>query len=205
MMISKLRGRIGSAHVIALAALFVALGGSAFAAATIGTSDIKDGAVTKHKLHDNAVNSGKVVKNSLAGRDIDEKTLGQVPTAGHALTADRATIADSAATANNVMSAVVGKAAQGCTLLRATQSGTGANIATGHPGAPRASGCSVKFPKVVTDCTYVAGIGDPATGETRPGFVSTATAVGNSKAVFVRTMNKDGDFAIRPFHLQVVC
>jgi hypothetical protein len=46
----------------------VALGGSAFAAATIGTSDIKDGAVTKHKLHDNAVNSGKVVKNSLAGR-----------------------------------------------------------------------------------------------------------------------------------------
>ena len=44
-----------------------------------------------------------------------------------------------------------------------------------------------------------------ATGETRPGFVSTATAVGNSKAVFVRTMNKDGDFAIRPFHLQVVC
>jgi len=38
MMISKLRGRISSAHVIALAALFVALGGTAFAAARIGTS-----------------------------------------------------------------------------------------------------------------------------------------------------------------------
>jgi hypothetical protein len=188
--------------VIALAALFVALGGSAFAAATVGTSDIKDGAVTRSKLHDNAVNSSKVAKNSLAGRDIDEKTLGQVPNAGHAVTADRAT---SAATANNVMSAVVGKGAQGCTLLRATQSGTGATIATGHPGAPKASGCSVVFPRVVTSCTYVAGMGDPTTGEARPGFTTTASAVGNPRAVFVRTMNKNGDFAVRPFHLQVVC
>jgi hypothetical protein len=201
-MLSKLRGRISSAHVIALAALFVALGGSAFAAATIGTSDIKDGAVTRDKLHDNAVNSSKVAKNSLAGRDIDEKTLGQVPNAGHAVTADRAT---TASTANNVMSAVVGKAAQGCTLLRATQPGTGANIATGHPGTPKASGCSVNFPRVITNCTYIAGMGDPVTGEARPGFTTTAAAAGNPQAVFVRTMNKDGDFAVRPFHLQVVC
>ena len=204
-MLSKLRARISSAHVIALAALFVALGGSAFAAATVGTSDIKDGAVTRDKLHDNAVNGSKVAENSLAGRDIDEKTLGQVPNAGHALTADRATVAESAATANNVMSAVVGKGAQGCTLLRSTQPGTGANIAVGHPGTPKASGCSVNFPRTVTDCTYVAGMGDPATGEARPGFTTTAAAVGNPKAVFVRTMDKTGDFAIRPFHLQVVC
>src|SRR5215203_3018899 len=123
-MISKLRGRISSAHVIALAALFVALGGSAFAAARIGTNDIKKGAVTKQKLHKNAVNSKKVSKNSLNGKDIDEKTLGAVPTAGHALSADRAVIA---ATASNVMSAVVGKGAEGCTLLRATQAGRSAN------------------------------------------------------------------------------
>jgi hypothetical protein len=201
-MLSKLRGRISPAHVIALAALFVALGGSAFAAATIGTSDIKDGAVTRDKLHNNAVNGKKVGKNSLSGKDIDEKTLGQVPSAGHALSADKA---DSAETANNVMSAVVGKAAQGCTLLRATQPGTGATIATGHPGKPKASGCSVAFPRDVTDCTYVAGIGDPSTGEAPAGFVTTATAAGNARAVFVRTRDKDGKFDIRPFHLQVVC
>jgi len=41
-MISKLRGRVSSAHVIALAALFVALGGTAFAASKIGTNDIKN-------------------------------------------------------------------------------------------------------------------------------------------------------------------
>ena len=49
-MISKLCGRVSSAHVIALAALFVALGGTAFAVATIGTSDIENGAVTNKKL-----------------------------------------------------------------------------------------------------------------------------------------------------------
>jgi hypothetical protein len=201
-MLSKLRGRISSAHVIALAALFVALGGSAFAAATIGTSDIKDGAVTRSKLHGNAVDGHKVAKNSLSGQDIDEQSLIQVPNAGHAVTADRAI---SAATASNVMSAVVGSGAQGCTLLRATQPGTGASIAVGHPGTPKASGCSVRFPRVVTGCTYIAGMGDPFTGEARPGFTTTAAAVGNPKAVFVRTMNKNGDFAARPFHLQVVC
>ena len=204
-MISKLRERISSAHVIALAALFVALGGSAFAAATIGTHDIKDGAVTKDKLHKNAVNSSKVSKNSLGGQDIDEKSLNQVPSASHAVTADQATTAATAAKASNVMSAVVGKGAGGCTLLRATQTGTSANIATGHPGTPKGSGCSVSFPRDVTHCTYVAGIGDPSTGEAKSGFTATAAAVGNTKAVFVRTMNAQGDFAIRPFHLQVVC
>jgi hypothetical protein len=59
-MISKLRGRISSAHVIALVALFVALGGTAFAAATIGTGDIKNGAVTKKKLHKKAVTAKKI-------------------------------------------------------------------------------------------------------------------------------------------------
>jgi hypothetical protein len=203
-MISKLRGRISSAHVIALAAMFVALGGTAFAAARIGTSDIKNGAVTKSKIHNSAVNGRKVKKNSLSGKDIDEKTLGVVPSAGHALSADRATIAANAS-ADNVMSAVVGKGANGCTLLRATQPGTNAGIAAGHPGTPKASGCSVIFPRDVTRCTYVAGIGDPSTGEAPAGFTTTASAVGTPKGVFVRTRNKQGDFAIRPFHLQVVC
>ena len=43
-------------------ALFVAIGGIGYAAATIGTNDIQNGAVTKKKLHKNAVNS-KIVKN----------------------------------------------------------------------------------------------------------------------------------------------
>jgi hypothetical protein len=103
------------------------------------------------------------------------------------------------------MSAVVGKGAEGCTLLRATQPGTNAGIAVGHPGTPKASGCSVVFPRDVTHCTYVAGIGDPHTGEAPAGFTTTASAIGTPRGVFVMTRDKQGDFAIRPFHLQVVC
>lgn len=79
-MISKLRGRITSAHVIALAALFVALGGTAFAAATVGTNDIKNGAVTKPKLAGQAVATAKIKKlavktNRLADRAVKSGKL----------------------------------------------------------------------------------------------------------------------------------
>ncbi len=163
------RFRPSLAMILALMAVFVSIGGVGYAAATIGTNDIKDGAVTKKKLHDNAVNGAKVNNNSLSGRDIDEKTLGQVPSANHAVEADRADLAGSAATANNVLSAVVGKGAGGCTLLRATQPGTSANIATGHTGTPKASACSVDFSRDVSRCTYVAGIGENHAGEAARG------------------------------------
>jgi hypothetical protein len=191
--------------ILALIALFVSIGGVAYGAATIGSSDIKDGAVTKRKLHDDAVNGAKVKNDSLSGSDLDEKTLGQVPSANHAVDADRADLATRAVTANNVLSAVVGKGAGGCTLLRATQPGTSANLATGHHGTPRASACAVDFPRDVSRCTYVAGIGENRAGEARAGLTTTAPAVGNPQAVFVRTMNVSGDNATRPFHLQVVC
>ena len=103
------------------------------------------------------------------------------------------------------MSAVVGKGAQGCTLLRATQPGTSADVATGHHGTPKASACSVGFPRDVTQCTYVAGIGENHAGEATAGLTTTAPAVGNPRAVFVRTMKTNGEYAARPFHLQVIC
>jgi hypothetical protein len=61
-------------------ALVMALGGIGYAAATIGTDDIKNGAVTASKLHrnavttkkikDGAINGNKVKDNSLTARDI---------------------------------------------------------------------------------------------------------------------------------------
>jgi hypothetical protein len=59
-MISRLRGSVSSAHVISIAALFVALGGTAIAGVRIGTDDIEDGAVTAPKLHRLAVTTTKV-------------------------------------------------------------------------------------------------------------------------------------------------
>jgi hypothetical protein len=113
--VRKTRFRPSPAMVVALVALFVALGGVGWAAATIGTNDIQDGAVTAKKLHanavatkkirDKAVNGAKVKDDSLTGTDIQESTLGQVPSADHANTADTANTANTANSATTASSA----------------------------------------------------------------------------------------------------
>ena len=74
-MISKLRGRVSSAHVIALAALFVALGGSAFAAARIGTQDIKNRAVTAKKIKDQAVKNKKIHDGAVGSGNLIDRSV----------------------------------------------------------------------------------------------------------------------------------
>jgi hypothetical protein len=106
------RFRPSPALVISTIALFVAIGGISWAAATIGTKDIKNGAVITKKLHNgavatkkikkNAVNGSKVRNDSLTGTDINESTLGLVPSANHANSADSAANATNAANANTV-------------------------------------------------------------------------------------------------------
>lgn len=61
--------RPSPAMVVALIALFVALGGSAYALTvpknSVGTAQLKDSAVTGAKLHNSAVTSSKVMNGSL--------------------------------------------------------------------------------------------------------------------------------------------
>lgn len=69
------------ALVVAVIALFVSLGGSAFAALnlpkdSVGTKQLKTDAVTGAKLHNNAVSSSKVKDHSLLARDFK---AGQLP------------------------------------------------------------------------------------------------------------------------------
>jgi len=85
-MFSKLLGRISSAHVIALIALFVAIGGVAGALPgknTVDSGDIKKNAVQSADISNSkGVKSADVVNDALTGNDINEATLGQVPSAG---------------------------------------------------------------------------------------------------------------------------
>jgi hypothetical protein len=67
--------------IVALVALFVALGGSAYAALnlpanSVGTRQIQNAAVTRAKLAKGAVTSGKVKDHSLLAKDF---SLGQLP------------------------------------------------------------------------------------------------------------------------------
>jgi hypothetical protein len=59
-MFEQIRKRLSSAHLIAFAALVVALSGTAYAATKIDTDDIKKKAVTKQKLDKDAVSTNRI-------------------------------------------------------------------------------------------------------------------------------------------------
>jgi hypothetical protein len=70
------------AAVIACVALFVALGGGAYAATQITSQDVKNNSLLSIDLKDGEGVKGVDVKNnSLKGKDIDESSLGKVPVA----------------------------------------------------------------------------------------------------------------------------
>lgn len=64
------------AMLVALVALFVALGGSAYAVNAIGTNQIKNGAVTTPKLANNAVTTAKVSSGAIARAKIRDGAVG---------------------------------------------------------------------------------------------------------------------------------
>jgi hypothetical protein len=117
------RPRLGPpspALVVSILALIVALGGTSYAAVTrphnsVGTKQLKNGAVTGAKIKSGAVTSkaikngavsgAKVAAGSLTGRQINASTLGPVPNATHASTADNATHASTADNATHASTA----------------------------------------------------------------------------------------------------
>src|SRR6266852_699109 len=70
------------ANVVGYVAVFLALGGTAWAAGTIGTRDVVNDSLKSVDLKDNAaVGSQDVIDGSLTGDDVDEGSLG-VPAMG---------------------------------------------------------------------------------------------------------------------------
>src|SRR5215467_14180809 len=90
-----MRPRLSFANVVSVLALFVALGGSAYAfhlgKNSVGAKQLKKNAVTTAKVKNEAITAAKVKKGTLTGTQVNVSTLGTVPsatTAQHAQTAD---------------------------------------------------------------------------------------------------------------------
>ena len=103
-----LNTRPAPSMIVALVALFVAMGGVGYAAATIGSAQVVNNSLRSKDIRNNdvrgkdiragTVRSSDVKDDDLQGKDILESSLGTVPSAQTAKKADKA---DTAATAGN--------------------------------------------------------------------------------------------------------
>jgi len=117
--------RSSPALAISILALFVALGGSVYAAKkgrisgktirakSIPGNRLKPRSVPANRLKPNVLRGLRRTAGPLTGADINELTLGQVPSAGHADTAGSAQSATDAQTALNAINAVDAKTVNG--------------------------------------------------------------------------------------------
>jgi len=115
------------AFVISVIALFVALGGTGYAAIhlprnSVGTKQLKKNAVTSTKIKNKAVTAAKINTNGLT-----------VPSAVHATSADSATHAATATNATNATNATHAvSAASATSATSATTANAPGRLASGH-------------------------------------------------------------------------
>jgi hypothetical protein len=101
--------RPGGAMLIAVAALFVALGGTSYAAFSlpknsVGSRQLNNNAVSTSKIKNGAVTTGKIKNGAVTARKINTNGL-TVPNASHANSANNATNSTNATNATNATTA----------------------------------------------------------------------------------------------------
>jgi hypothetical protein len=170
------------AMVVALIALFVSLGGSAYAVATIGSDDIINGSIRNRDFKDGTLRGQEAKRDGFGGGGIKESTLGQVPSAAFAVVADgvrHAVISD------------VGGTVRGRGVASSARTGDGQY--------------QVLFDRDVRNCVYAASLGDESAAGAGNGQISVTSAAANVNGVRVVTRNSNGANENRSFHLIVSC
>ena len=111
--------------LIALLALFAALGGTSYAAAKIGSKEIKNNSIRSVDVRNKSLTGKDVKRNALGGAQVNESKLDKVGSAG---TADSAQTAGSAQTATSAQTA--GSADNAKSAQNATNAQNAANATT---------------------------------------------------------------------------
>ena len=173
------------AMVVALIALVMSLGGSAYALVITGAS-IRNNTVTGKDIRKHSLRGHDLRANSVGGGGIKESSLGPVPAA---FAAGTATGLDNYALLNSDGVLIRGK-----------------GLGAGDPASKIDTGIyQVIFNRDVTPCVYVASVGAIAAGGPAQGVATVASMPGNVNGVRVRTENNDDTIADKPFHLIVSC
>ncbi|MBF6620284.1 MAG: hypothetical protein ITG02_08655 [Patulibacter sp.] len=163
---SLINRRPTASTVISCTALFVALGGTSYAAVTIDGKDLKNRSVTAKKVKTRTLTGTQIKNNTLTGKQIKESTLATVPRAGSAQTAQSATnahravtagTADNAAHAENAKNATNATNAENATNAQNAQSAATAANADQLAGKPAAAFAASATRVVIESATAVVG------------------------------------------------
>jgi hypothetical protein len=169
------------AMVVAVVALIMSLGGSAYALVVTG-KQIRNNTVTGKDIRNRSLTGREVRADKLGGRSIKESSLGPVGTALVAHGGARYAVVTSG-----------GQLARGRDISSVARTGDGRY--------------QVIFNADIRGCAYFATVGDPSAAAPPQNSQITVGSLGtNANGVAVRTENgNNGSEADRPFHLIVMC
>jgi hypothetical protein len=168
------------AMVVALVALVMSLGGSAYALVVTG-KQIRNGSVTGKDINNRSLTGNDVRRDRLGGGSIKEATLGPVPSALLAHGSARYAVLNGG-----------GQLVRGRDVSSVARTGDGRY--------------QVIFNGDVRGCAYFATVGDPsAAGPPQNSQVGVSSLGSNMNGVAIRTENGAGVEQNRPFHLIVMC
>lgn len=162
--------RPSHATVVAYIALFVALGGSAYAVSQVGSKDVADNSLRSRDLRDDGVTRRDVRDNTLTGKDIREKGLDAT---GFAAVTHGAGACDPASAAPVVCAEATIALAQPSRVLLI---GSGGFFSEASPAR---STCTVELDGQTAGTMSPGDIAD----NTSPGAVDGFTATGLSRVV----------------------
>ena len=159
------RLRPSPALIVAMIALFVSIGGVGYAASKIGTSDIKNKAVTKPKIDKQAVSANRIAKNAVKTNKLADQAVSNGKIADDAV--DTGKIADRAVTTDKIADGAVtdDKLASGRLFATVAPANANAQIVRGR-GATEVNRVTngsfrVTFDRDVQNCTWLATYGTP--------------------------------------------
>jgi len=207
---ARLRRRLTFANMISCAALFIALGGTSYAAISVGSAQIRTGAVGKSEIRAGAVGKSEVRPSAVGKSEVATNAIGKSEIAksgvdtgeikdGGVDLADLSTATRAALALNRVSVAKSGAAAGGSAKSIVHAAGTGVY--------------TVEFDRDVSGCTPAATLASVKNGTAvdtpTEGHVAVAPGDANTKVVVNTFGAEAADGAAtpaeQPFTLLVAC
>jgi hypothetical protein len=192
-LLARVRARVTYANTMSTLAVFIALGGTTYAATALPRNSVGSA-----QIRTNAVGSSEIRNGSVRSSDIRNRSV------------TLSDISTSARTALRGAQGPAGPAGAAASTYRAAVNTGGGNPSGNARGVNHQGGTNeytVQFDRDVSACVYSATLAAVQNGPTleQPpaGRVTVASAGGPN--VLVRTFGADGAAAQAPFHLLVAC